>query len=498
MRAISKSSCGRGDALSPRKNVFKGAAILSAGQGLGRILSFVRNLIVARLVTPEDFGIAATFAITVSVFEMISDLGSDKLIIQAKDGDNELLQATAQSWLFVRGLMAAIFIAGLAKPISRLFDVPEAQWAFMVLGLVPLMRGLAHLDRIRLQRGMRFGPQVAAEAGSQLVATLSAWPLAAWLGDYSAMLWLVILQAGSFAIISHAFALRRYRWAWDRGSAHRLVTFGWPLLVNGLLMFGILQGDRLVVGSMYSIRDLGLYSVAAALTMTPTMVLASLSTSLLLPLFSEVQDAPERLCRRYRLSVQLFSGLSGLTAVGFILAGQPLLVLFFGSAYEDAGTIIAALAIMQGARLLRIVPTVAAMARSDTSNSMMANLFRIAALPLALLAAWFHLPIFWIAVAGAAGELLGLLYSLSRLQRKQSLRVGIAIGPVLVTAACITGAFFLEPLVSHSIAKLIIALLVIGCVLLLGMSAFDESRSELRRAAYALLRYRPVLLKTQI
>jgi PST family polysaccharide transporter len=252
-------------------------------------------------------------------------------------------------------------------------------------------------------------------------------------------------------------------------------------------MFGILQGDRLVVGSMYSIRDLGLYSVAAALTMTPTMVLASLSVSLLLPLFSEVQDAPERLCRRYRLSVQLFSGLSGLTAVGFILAGQPLLVLFFGSAYEDAGTIIAALAIMQGARLLRIVPTVAAMARSDTSNSMMANLFRIAALPLALLAAWFHLPIFWIAVAGAAGELFGLLYSLSRLQRKQSLRVGIAIGPALVTAACIAGAFFLEPLVSQSIAKLIIALLVIGCVLLLGMSAFDESRSEFRRAAYALL-----------
>ena len=68
-------------------------------------LSFVRNIIVARLISPQDFGIAATFAITMSLLEMISDLAADRLIIQAKDGEDPQLQATAQLWQFTRGLM---------------------------------------------------------------------------------------------------------------------------------------------------------------------------------------------------------------------------------------------------------------------------------------------------------------------------------------------------------------------------------------------------------
>ena len=132
--------------MSLRRHVFKGAAVVGGGQALGQVLSFVRNVIVARLLGPDDFGIAATFALTVSLLEMISDLGTDKLIILAADGDNPRLQASAQLWQFAREAVGALLILALAWPLAALFGVPQARWAFYWLALVPLLRGLLHLD----------------------------------------------------------------------------------------------------------------------------------------------------------------------------------------------------------------------------------------------------------------------------------------------------------------------------------------------------------------
>jgi len=194
--------------VSLRRSILKGAALLSAGQAVGQGLSFVRNIIVARFVCPADFGIAATFAITVSLLEMVSDLAADKLLIQAKDGDEESLQATAQAWQVLRGVCAAALLLLLAWPFAALFHVPQAQWAFYWLAAVPLLRGFVHLDIRRLQRHMQYWPAVLAESGAQLLATAAAVALAWWLRSYAAMLWIVILQSAALTLGSHLVARR--------------------------------------------------------------------------------------------------------------------------------------------------------------------------------------------------------------------------------------------------------------------------------------------------
>ena len=129
-----------------------------------------------------------------------------------------------------------------AGPIANMFGVPETTWAFRYLALVPLFSGLQHLDPKRFQREMVYGPEVRVVVGSHLVATAAAWPLAVWLGDYSAMLYVVLLRAGTQNILTHLYAQRPYRWGFDRTALKRILSFGWPLLANGLLLFGILQG----------------------------------------------------------------------------------------------------------------------------------------------------------------------------------------------------------------------------------------------------------------
>lgn len=482
--------------MSLRRRVLSGAASLGAGQALSQGLSFVRNIIIARLLSPEDFGIAATFAITVSLLEMISDLAADKLIIQARDGDDPRLQSTAQLWQFIRGVASGLIIVLLAWPIAALFKVPEATWAFYWLALVPVLRGLVHLDIRRLQRWMRFWPAVASEAASQLVVTVAAFPLAWWLRDYSAMLWIVIIQAAVLALVSHMVAERGYGWSWDRAHAARLLDFGWPLLINGVLMFAIFQGDRLIVGSMYSMEELGLYSVAVALAFAPTTLLASLSLSILLPLLSQVQDDRPRLTHRYVLSAQFFAAASCLVAALFVLLGPMLIELCFGEKYVGAADVLAVLAMMQAVRLFRVPPTVAAMARGDTQNSMLANMARLAGLPLALTAALFDAPLTWIAAGGAVGEALGFAAAVIRLKRRQAERLGPVMTPVLAASAGMTllaAIVWMGHWSSVSRGLLCVAAFV-GVAMLLMM--MRESRAELLRVCGALFRRNPPALRS--
>lgn len=415
--------------MTTRRKVFSGFSTLAAGQAFSQGMSFLRNMIVARMISREDFGVAATFAITVSLLEMISNMAWDKLLIQAPDGDEENLQSSAQLMMVLRGIINAMLIFALAYPITYLFKVPEAEWAFRWLAAVPFLRGMAHLDCKRIQREMQFRPDVTIEVVSQTIAVLLAWPLAAWLQDYSAMLWVVITQATILSIGSHLVASRPYRWKWDKKYVNRILTFGWPLAINGLLMFGILEGDRLIVGAGYSMQDLGVYSVAFALAMMPTVTLAHVSMSLLLPLLSRTQSDPDAFMRHYRRSAISLSLVSGAIAIAFILAGGWFTVLIYGQKYSQAGTFIGWLAVMQAIRLLRVTPTLAAMAMGDTKNLMITNIVRTIALVGALTAARYDAHLAWVAISGVVGELAASGSSLVRLRRCFGLSPIICIKP---------------------------------------------------------------------
>ena len=233
----------------PKSSVAKAGAHLSLGQAATQASSFVRNIILARLISPADFGIAAILGVTLQMVEMFSNVAGDMLLIQAKDGDQEQLQGTAQALRVGRAVVNGVVIFALAWPAARLFGVPQATWAFRCLGLLPLLRGLFHLDMSRLQRHFRFAPSVITDAGANWCATLVAIPIAFWLRSYAAMLWALLIQAAVATALSHMLAERRYRWAWNRECWRRIVSFGWPLMINGILIFGIFEGDRLVIGS---------------------------------------------------------------------------------------------------------------------------------------------------------------------------------------------------------------------------------------------------------
>ena len=199
------------------------------------------------MIPVADYGVAATFALAMGVVEMASTLGLQQQIIQAKEGDDPRFQAALQGFQLLRGVISGAVLFAVAGPFARFLGIPEVIWAYQILAVVPILNALQHFDIHRLNRHMRFGPLLMTGTVPATAALALAWPLAVWFGDWQVMLWSIIAQAAIGALTSHLMAERPYQLVWDRTVISGSLRFGWPLLVNAILMFLVFQGDKLIV-----------------------------------------------------------------------------------------------------------------------------------------------------------------------------------------------------------------------------------------------------------
>jgi len=405
--------------VSRNKQFFKGGAVLAGSQFIGQFCSLGRNVIIARIVTPVDFGIAAIFVMVVTFLEMMSNFSLDRLLVQDPEGDDLRFQQVAQLLQAIRGIISSLLIFFSAVFLANLFSIPEAKGAFYVLALVPFFTSFHHLDPKRIERKMIFWPGASVEMASQLLVLLLAWPVAKWFGDYRAMLALLVIKQVVYMAGTHLVARRPYRWAKDKKYLKQFWNFGGPLLLNGLLMFVILQGDRFLMGaakktfgSIYDMGDVGVYSTAFMLTMIPAMMVIKVMATLLLPVLSRVKDD----VTAFTSEVSLFNSSVGIIASVvcglFLLVGDKILVIVYGVKYGSACIFVSWLSVLWAFRMLRVIPASVAMAQGHTKYLLYTNLVRSLALFGVVFVVALELPIVWVAIAGLCGEVVAYFYSL--------------------------------------------------------------------------------------
>lgn len=427
--------------MTAKQSAIKGTLFLGAGRMIDRALQFLRNIIVARLVSPEDFGIAALFVMTVSFLEMFSNLAVDTLLVQSPHGETPRFQQTSQLMMAVRGLGIALILFLFAGPVAGLFDIPAATWAFRLLALVPLIRGLAHQDMSRLQRQLDFKPVLLTDISAQLTSALLAWPLASWLGDYSAILYLVLIQTLARTVISHFMAERSYLWGWEPIHAREILSFGWPLLINGILLFLIMQGDRFVIGAAdqlfaretYSKAQLGFYSAAFVLSSAITEGITSIITPVMLPLLSRAQDLEAQFQKRCHICIQTAVFVLNPMGIFFILIGGWFLVLVYGDQYLAAAPLMAWLGATSSIHMFRVASTTIALAKGDSPNPTICNVFRALSFVLAFILAALGADLVWIAASGLAGELLAIGVSIGLLKSRLAMPLQYFSKPLLIS-----------------------------------------------------------------
>ncbi len=447
---------------------------------------FARNVILARLLLPADFGIGATFALTLSLLEMITELGPRKQLVQAPDGGSPAWQGNAHLLFVVRGAIVGGVLFFLAPVFARYFNAPEATASFQLLCLVPMIRGFIHFDVFRYQRDLQLGRLATFQAVPTIIGVLLAPLFALHFGNYQAFLAVILTEIAVATILSHLLAQRAYRWNFESAIWKSFISFGWPLIGNGLLMYSVMHGDRFLIASYFDMDVLGAFSVVFMLSLTPTMALANLHGSIALPLLSRSRGNTEKLHSYCWRSAQVMCLLAGLLATLFLTAGPWLVTTIYGERYLLASAAIPWIGLMCAIRLARTTASMTAVAHGETKIPLISNLAR----GTSFLVAWFLASrgagLVTIPICGFVGELCAYGISVYLVGRRCGLRTEVFYGPLCIVAAFVAGAWLMThfDLPIPGIAPPLIALLWLAALVAYCATIWPS----LRQMVFAMLR----------
>jgi O-antigen/teichoic acid export membrane protein len=460
--------------------MFRNVVLIFSGNIFSAILGLLRNLIVARLLTVEHFGIASTFAISMSVVEMLTTLGLHQLIIQDSNGDDPKLQSGLQGFHLLRGMTSSTLLFLLSQPIATFMGTGDIVWAYQLLALIPLLNGLVHFDIYRVQRQQNYIPSILSSTIPALLSVLLIWPLYVIFGDYRVMLGIIMAQGLTTMIVSHLTAERRYHVTLAKDIIAHALRFGWPLLINSILVFFVFQGEKIIVGREIGLEALAIFSMGFTLTLWPAMLLANSIQSIFLPLLSETKDDKPAFQRIATVTLQAHFVLGALFVSGGVLLGPTLVDYLLGPKYMPLLGLFPWLVILQAMRLMEGGSSIVALAAGRTGVSAVSNLVRISIMPFS----WYvaaetgniHL-IIWLAIGS---EFAGLMVSLFMMRRQVKLSVKPSVWPfaLTMTLSVITAfyAYAHESMMSGSGLQVWVAMLMFAVLIAALAMAADLRR----------------------
>lgn len=260
----------------------KGGAVALVGQALQLVIQFVGTVVLARLLSPEDFGIFAMLVVFLGIGELIRDFGMPTAALQARNLSDQ--QASNVFWVTAALSMAVALLLVLLTPlIVALYDQPRLGLIAPVMAGVLVVNGLQAQYRVRIARQMRFSTLTAITVAARL-AGLGAGIVAALLG---AGYWALVIQAAAVAITTLVSSMAVTRWLPQRP---RRGHGSLPLLQNGMangaanmLGYAADNADNLMIGVMWGAGPLGLYNRAFQLFMSAVMSFFSPLTSVVVP-----------------------------------------------------------------------------------------------------------------------------------------------------------------------------------------------------------------------
>ncbi len=330
---------------SAKHTAMKGSFWTLGGYGMSQIIRLASSLVLARLLFPEAFGLMALVNVFMQGLEMLSDIGLGPGIIRHKRGTDPKFLRTAWTIQVIRGVILWLIACALAWPAAAFFGRTDPLAAGLihvlpVAGLMALLGGFSSTALYILNRKMEMRKLATLTLIPQIVTLIVsiAWAIL----DRS--VWAIVAGglAGSLArlIMSHAYNQGpRDGFGWDREAARELQSFGRWIFLSTTVSFLASNLDRVVLGRLLTLGELGLYSIGMTFARVATQVATRLTNTVVYPLLAKYQDDPVRMltfATRARAAV-LWAG--GAICSGFAVFAPTFFEVLYDERYAAAGRI---------------------------------------------------------------------------------------------------------------------------------------------------------------
>lgn len=375
--APSPASAGAGVALTPStspgvgpedldrldRGLVSGLAWTALAKWANQLLTWGSTVVVARLLTPEDYGLMGMAGIYMGLAALVAEFGLGSAVVQRRDLTEDQL-ARIGGLAIGTGAVLAVLTILVAQPIASFFGEDSLRLVIVALSPMMIFAGLQVLPLGLLRRDLRFRSLARVDTGSIVCTVVVVITLAvAGLGYWALVAGLLAGRASSALL---AIAACRHRQAWP-ARLHELlpaIRFGSHMMAGSVAWYAYSSFDALVVGKRLGSSALGAYTMATSIAMAPINQVTQLISRVAPSIISAVADDAAAV-RRYILRISeaqafvVFPAAVGLALVADSLvvgligakwmeAVNPMRVLAFGATLRCLGPLLAQVVIFTG------------------------------------------------------------------------------------------------------------------------------------------------------
>jgi O-antigen/teichoic acid export membrane protein len=241
----------------------------TVGQVINRLGTFAAGIVLARLLTPDDFGVFAAILVVINVLMTVNDIGIIGAVVR---WHGDVRNATGTALGIVASLSVAFYaLLYLGAPaFAGALGIPQAVGMLRVVALVVVVDGISGVSQALLLRSFRQSRMLVAESVGTVVYIAVAIFLASGGHGPWSIVWARLLGTVVTGGLMFAFAPIRGPLNFDRQVARELIRFGLPQAGAAIMTEGLLNVDYLIVGHVLGAAPLGIYLLAFNLSSWPT------------------------------------------------------------------------------------------------------------------------------------------------------------------------------------------------------------------------------------
>jgi lipopolysaccharide exporter len=329
--------------MSLTKSVIKGSLTLLLMRMFFRVASIISTLVLARLLSTEDFGLVAIASSAVFLFDILSETGAVHYIIQKNRVDEEDLNTVWSLNLLLKIAVWACFVLSIPY-ISEYFEVPRLSNALYVISLILPISGLFNPGMYLYQKELNFKPHFKMVVIEKTVSFFVVLILAFVLRNYWAMV-IGVLVSYSIKLVM-TYYLHEFRPSWSLKKLNEQWSFSKWILFKGILGYIRAEFDTFIVTKSFGLSSVGGYNMMKGLSSIPAQDIIVPATQPLLSSFAKIKSDPNRLS--YQITLSLFIICLAIFPIAAFLGSYHELVVYvlLGQKWVDYSIILGIMSIL--------------------------------------------------------------------------------------------------------------------------------------------------------
>ena len=317
-----------------RKSISGGVVNISA-QIIVFIIQFSTLAFMARLVSPDDFGLVAMAQSATGFILIFKDLGLSMATVQKNEINEQ--QVSNLFWVNIIISISLMILIILLSPLVAYFFKEQAVANILVVSAIGLLfGGFTIQHQALLRRNLQFRNLAIIDVTSKLIGSIISVAVAYYLRNYWALVIMPVIISALYLVgitIALPWFPKKYK---KRSNTKGLLIFGKNMTFYGIINYFARSGDNIIIGKFVGSTGLGYYSRAYSLMMMPIGQLIAPLTGVLVPVLSRIQDNPLEFKKYYLEILQAIAYITFplITILGVM--GDDVVLIILGDKWAEA------------------------------------------------------------------------------------------------------------------------------------------------------------------